>query len=310
MHGRRPWCALVCAVLASILGASLAGWLGRAAMPLAEPLAKRVAALLYWILPEGEAMTGSGLFPARHPVFPRAAAPPSCESTACLLLPDETTMQLAATHVAICMLVFAGYWRLGSPPVVREFLRGGASDRSLIVGGFADAIALSAFLGVLWPWSARLIWHVWWRFEDVSAAATGQYVPATNCIVNPDGYAAALGPAGWIGVVAGVVVLHITLVATCVRRTLVRGFRRSASDPVLCSTCCFEIDTLPVCPECGRAERVPLRDVHLSIGRSTRVRTRWILDIAVVVVLLFWPLVLGWIGRVLPESIWYRYIPF
>jgi len=200
-------------------------------------------------------------------------------------------------HVIVCLAVVLAYRWWGFPSLLGRSSAAGVSLGEVL----PPILALSAVLTVCWPVLARLL-HLWWWSMAYAPLERGEG-PMRGLAVGTTG----------IGLMRlGAALGYLLTVMWVVRRLVMRHARRRNPGATLCHRCAYPraaSDRTP-CPECGTIAPPVALGAHFALGRRLAQilrtsRGKWLLVIGrvgLVLLLLSAPLVLGLVGRLLPET--------
>ncbi len=215
-------------------------------------------------------------------------------------------------HPLIC-LVIAAFVR--HQPQYQLYRYHGMPNNKMVGKSFpnlAKIIMFSAVLSVIWPVASKIIWHTWWEYYGlVSQRYTVILTHDQNGIsagggVNPYGSGVARGWFGYYGVVAGVFLSYLLTVWWSAKFVINRSVKREA----VAAGVEGSGDRVVVEGDEGRDDVGVGENRLLTAGHRGR-RWMWRIGIGLFILMLYgWPLVVGWVGRVLPDDIWMKWVPY
>lgn len=310
---------LVLGVLVATSGAGAAAWLSMWYYP-GRTAAEAAAPVLHQLLPRGRTSSGpaSPTPPYRRPQersLHDAGGNPAenlSELTAAIALDlPGRAAGLLAWHLAATAIILTLYLEFGRPEHVRLAVR--ADRRRLALSAAPRALLMSGSLAALLPALGQFCWLTWWKFDQFDKFGPFQS-PATFAAIN--GQPVAMGPFGVGGIWAGVLLAHALIVGRTVRSSISRMLRLSGATANTCHRCGYpRQEALDRCSECGEPKAKgapPSISLVRAAAHPSDQRFRVALGLAgatAVLLLLCWPLVAAWPGRILPDR-WVDLLPY
>ncbi len=206
-------------------------------------------------------------------------------------------------HVVVVVFLALLYRLAGYPPWVRQ--------PPVVRRALPSALAISAIAGALWPAFGQVVWSVWIRVAEqvrVLYMTTDPLTGETNMVSADHYYGVAVGPVGRASILAGVALGYLLTVAWVIRWRIAAA-KAGVADPIVCLACGHGLDEQQdTCPECGQDQSGAVARVALGriLYQASSSRWRWGVRIgmfASVLALLAGPLILGWVGVVVP-NVW------
>lgn len=244
------------------------------------------------IMPPSRALAGQGPFSPGELLYPRSwpwDAP--YRSIADCELGD-----LVGTYWPIHVIGFAFFASLA----IRRARRFGVDWSDL---GLPRALTLSSLVATLLPAAGQLMWTFAQTMERIQIAAVTRLDPLTGEMVAYDPSVPATGPAARAGIIVGCLLAELWILMAFTIAVARRAILASVRAHGLCPRCGYALIHAG-CPECGSTE-------NDAVGAGHAQRLWWRLTAgAAITIFLLTPFVLGWIGAMLPEKLWYKWVPF
>ncbi|MEZ6242138.1 MAG: hypothetical protein R3B57_03765 [Phycisphaerales bacterium] len=208
----------------------------------------------------------------------------------------------------VCVVGLSILYRLASNP---SWMR----SKGLAWSVMPRSLILAAAWAFAWPAVTQLIWSLWLRVPThvmghtmTTDAVTGQ------ATLSPDHlFGVAVGPAGRTLVLAGMTLGYLLTVAWVIRSEMKRLAIRQGLWSRACAGCGYPYGQFVHCPECGVQPGTQSAACSLVPNHHATSRLHWVWRVALVALpaaLLAGPLLLGWLGALLPDELWQRCVPY
>ena len=296
--------------------------------PFKSSVGKGVAHIIFAILPVGRAMSQQGFEGFWYPSYIGMTETPYC------ILSDRPNLSFFGRvisdfpcqargyqinffilHIIATCLVILIYGRLyyrkvrSAVPALDNRVRVNTGGRV-----FLRILLLGGILSILWPGILQIVWGVWREYAKLvdTKYTTIMFVDdaGNKDVENPYFEGVALGWFGYYGVFAGVFLSYLLTVLWTTKFVIGRAVKREAMAAGVLGA--SDGGDLTNNAGVGSGSGHGSDDMVLS-GNGVRGRRWWMwrIGIGLLILMLYgWPLVVGLVGRILPDDIWMKWVPY